>query len=608
MSENIVKKEIGDLYIWSDNPRYGYGVDAMDEATAINTLIDAVGESKMLVLAKDIVESGGLLGNTLPTIVEKDGRFLVYDGNRRISVIKVLFDPSIIESEAFREKIERLVENKDLSFLNSLNVLLTDEENALRIMDGTHTGERGGAGLIPWDAYNRDISLNSRGQTVLYPLSFAISKILGLKRRKDFKGIQYTDFQRLFSSNSLKTEFGILALDDAHKSNIEAAVTALLAYKDYKRFQSFSREFNTTRDDVDSDLPISRFIAWHRRITDKSAAFRIVFESVELFENDEIPSVNSMIKVIKKDDGLEIDVDSSLLEVSFVNPAGKTCNSINSQFIGDWKCKILYDGCFAEGVIPVRKLEEPLVCFGSTIVEEGSSLSLKKCVSSAISSRRKSMIDSMKIEYRGDGNPSIYNDVLTGETKAGTYTFSFAFDNGGVPYSINHEIIVKPISNVEPSFASSSISPFVDILRVGPFIKLNEIACLAKEINDAWKEGKYRLAVCGMRAILELTLDEISASRKIAIPVGRDLEARLKSFVDELLDISNGLLKGVTSTNRLSFNNETNYLNTLNTGMVVKTLHLAAHKSSTYLNINSIFETCKKDLSHIIALAELLLR
>lgn len=609
MSEQIIKKKIKDLCIWSDNPRYGYGNGFMDETTAINTLIDVVGENKMLALAKDIVESGGLLGNSLPTIVEKEGKFLVYDGNRRISTIKTLFNPSIIESDSYRGKIERLIENKDLSYLNELNVLLTDEENALRIMDGTHTGERGGAGLIAWDSYNRDISLNSRGQAVLYPLSFTISKILGLKRKKDFGSLQYTDYQRLFSSNSLKTEFGILALDDAHKGNIQAAVTALLAYKDYKRFQSFSREFNTTRDDAESDLPISRFIAWHKRIAEQSAAFNISFENIELFENDEIPDINSKIKIIKRDDSSEIDLDSSLLEVSFINPAGKTCSSINSQFIGDWKCKITYDGCSSEGIITIRKLEEPLVYFGNTIVQEGGSLSLKKCVSSAISSRRKSMIDSMTIEYRGDGNPSIYNDVLTGETKAGKYTFSFSFDNDGTPYSVNHEIIVKPIPDVVPSVTSSSTSPFVDILHVGPFTKLNEIACVAKEINDAWQEGKHRLAVCGMRAILELTLDEISSSNRLTIHASPDLKARLEDFRTGLLDRNNRILSNIISGhNNLGFNTESNFLVALDTERLVKTLHLAAHKSTRYLNVGNIFEMCNKELSHIIGLAELLLR
>ena len=608
MSEIITKKKIKDLRIWSDNPRYGYGSELMDESTAINTLIDVVGENKMYALAKDIVESNGLMGNSLPTIVEKDGEFLVYDGNRRISTIKYLLNPSVIESASFKGKIEKLVENKDLSYLLSINVLLTDEENALRIMDGTHTGERGGAGLIPWDAYNRDISLASRNKPVLYPISFSISKVLGLKRKKDFD-IQYTDFQRLFSSTTLKAEFGINAFDDVDKQNIQAAVTALRAYKDFKKFQSYSREFNTTKDEADSNLPISRFISWHRQIAAQSALYSISFTSIDVFEGDEIPDVKANISVIKNDDNSVVEIDSNLLDISYENPAGKKCKDISNTFIGDWKCKIIYDGCSAEGVITIKRLEEPIVHFKDIVVQKGTSLALRSCVSSAVSSRRQSMVDSMNIGYNGDGNPVVYNGVLTGETEVGNYTFTFTFDNDGTPYSINHTVVVKPIPDIVPTAPSLPSSPFIDILRINPFVKLNEITDIIREINQAWQEGKHRLAVCGMRATLELTLDDVAASGTLAIHPSQDLASRLKDFVSGLLDATNGILRNITNAySHLSFHNEVNFLTALEADKLVKALHLAAHKSTTYLNINSIFEACNKDLSHIICLAELVLR
>ena len=76
MKSEIIDIEVNELRIWSDNPRYGNAehMDSlMDEATAINVLADVVGEQKMFALAKDIIEKGGLLGNTLPTVVLTDG-------------------------------------------------------------------------------------------------------------------------------------------------------------------------------------------------------------------------------------------------------------------------------------------------------------------------------------------------------------------------------------------------------------------------------------------------------------------------------------------------------------------------------------------------------
>lgn len=605
MSETILKKKINDLRIWSDNPRYGYGSELMDEPTAINVLIDVVGENKMYALAKDIVKSKGLLGNTLPTIVEKNGEFLVYDGNRRISTIKYLFNPELIKFDSFRSKIEKLVKGKDLSFLSSVNVLLTDEDNALRIMDGTHTGERGGAGLIPWDAYNRDISLASRNRQVLYPIAFAISKILGLNKKTDFD-IKYTDYQRLFSSTALRTEFGITTFDDAHKQGIQSAVNALRAYKDFIKFPSYSREFNTTKDESDSDLPISRFISWHKQVTTPLAIYSISFASIEIFEGDEIPDIKERIIVTKNDDNSIVEIDSALLNITYENPIGKKCKDISNTFIGDWKCKIMYDGCSAEGIVTIKRLDDPVVIFKDKTIQKGTSLALKSCVSSAVSSRRHSMIDSMTIKYNGDGHPVIYNDVLTGETEAGNYTFTFTFNNDGTPYSVNREVVVRPIPDIVPSASSSPCSPFIDILRIGPFVKLNEIAKLIEEINDAWQSGKHRLAVCGMRAVLELTLDEIASVGVLHIQATQKLEDRLTDFVDGLYN--NPLLSRKCSAANLSYQTENNFLLTLNKEQLVKSLHLVAHKSSSYMNLNSIFEACNKDLSHIICLAELILR
>ena len=68
---------IDDLLIWSDNPRNGFMSSApkMTEINAINLLVDVVGEKKMFNLAKDIIDSSGLNGNTFPVVV-KNGKML----------------------------------------------------------------------------------------------------------------------------------------------------------------------------------------------------------------------------------------------------------------------------------------------------------------------------------------------------------------------------------------------------------------------------------------------------------------------------------------------------------------------------------------------------
>ena len=102
--------ELNKLMIWSDNPRHfteGIDVNEYDENEIINILIDVVGTDKMFNLMADIVSSNGLMGNILPVVVQKDNKYLVYDGNRRVSSLKLLNNPDIAEDDSLRTKMKK---------------------------------------------------------------------------------------------------------------------------------------------------------------------------------------------------------------------------------------------------------------------------------------------------------------------------------------------------------------------------------------------------------------------------------------------------------------------------------------------------------------------
>ncbi len=609
MKSEIIDIEVNELRIWSDNPRYGNAehMDSlMDEATAINVLADVVGEQKMFALAKDIIEKGGLLGNTLPTVVLTDGLYLVYDGNRRISMLKALANPQLLEQGPLKDKIVHLVAGRDLSHLASIKVLSTDKDNALSIMDGTHSGERGGAGLIPWDAFSRDISLDNRGLPVLYPTAFSVAKVLGWKRKTEFR-IPYTDLERLFSSVALKNEFKIKRLSNAYHSHLVNAVEALLAYKDFARFQSFSREFNTTKDAGVSEGPIKRFVQWHQNYVKEVCELSISLELPKIFEGDDIADIKSYIHVKNASSGKAVEIDDSSLSIRLTDPFGKPAKSFSTRIPGKWKCALMYDGSYSESLITVNRLEEPCVLFKGTEVQEGATLNLHDCVDVALSSKRNPMKDTVRISYNGDGEPKLFQDVLLGDTPVGEYTFTFTFDNDGVPYSKNKLIVVRPISDIRPGFTGSSLQPFCDSLNIGQFTELILPSVLAKEINDAWLAGKYNLAVCGMRAVLELSLDSAASTNKISFTQTSSLEQKVSDFVSGLL-LDTNLLRSLCNAAGVSYQNERNFLNSLNASKIVSYLHLAAHKSSAYLNLSDVIDFCRKQLSHLISLLELLLR
>ena len=168
------------LIVWSDNPRHGLQVNNnnLSETDIINILIEVVGTEKMYNLINDVLENKGLLPNLMPVVVPHKDKYHVYDGNRRISALKIIKNPNIIGDEQLLKRVTKLVENKDISFVENVFVCITEENEALDIMDKLHSGEQNGVGMISWEPYQRDISLFKRNKQLQYPWAFRICQAL----------------------------------------------------------------------------------------------------------------------------------------------------------------------------------------------------------------------------------------------------------------------------------------------------------------------------------------------------------------------------------------------------------------------------------------------
>lgn len=79
-------------------------VEGLDEPAIINYLME---EAKLLELITDILRDG-YIDNELPLVVLENDRYVVLEGNRRISSLKVIQNPGIL-GEAGRKKVDRLL-------------------------------------------------------------------------------------------------------------------------------------------------------------------------------------------------------------------------------------------------------------------------------------------------------------------------------------------------------------------------------------------------------------------------------------------------------------------------------------------------------------------
>lgn len=251
------------LKVWTDNPRIG---TAIDETDAINLLIESVGINQMINLSKDILEYG-LSETDIPSVVQKDDYFLVYDGNRRISCLKVLCRPSLISDKEVRLRFLTLSKDRDLSKFRKLLVYNTTIDRALHLMDRNHNGEQGGIGRVAWEAFQRDIALEKRGFAPQYKAAHAVCKILfGTPTKKNFSNAPtYTDIDRIYGSTIIKEYLGVTEdyrnLSDDSIGKVKEMHRILISARTPLEIKVYSRFFHNVDPD---DEKMKKFLIYYK--------------------------------------------------------------------------------------------------------------------------------------------------------------------------------------------------------------------------------------------------------------------------------------------------------------------------------------------------------
>ena len=504
-------------------------------------------------------------------------------------------------------KIVTLVDGKDLSFLNEVFVYETNEKEAIELMDKTHIGEQDGVGVIPWDAYNRDISLVKRNQNPKYPHSYKIAIVLGWKKKKDFS-IPYTDFQRLFSSKTLINAFKIKALDDDNKDNIVTAVDALLLFKKQFNFSSFSRYFNITDsdDDTESTKPINTFVSWWQEQQKGKSTFVIRIDKKELFTDSVLNDDLSFIHIYERNKpDAELDYEKGDLNLSYIDPTGKAQKSFKQSVGGKWTIEVFYKGVSETGEILVRTPRDaPEVSFidGLLFVKKGETLDLRTTIRYSKSIHDNNMALT-SVKSVGEKDALLNDFILSSQNDVGAYTISYTFDNDGEEYSKNAEIRV--VSNKNKLSGQAVEIPFE--FMGNPNISFNSgVVELMKEINELWISGNYRFVVaCSARAVAELSLDFIYQRNNNIFAMNDSFETKIIKLADYYLSNQNDLTL-LSNKLAVSFHTTQNRLQNLkdNASGLNATVNLGAHKSATRIDSRDLFDKIRAYITLVVQIAE----
>lgn len=206
--DNIKSIELNKLIVNLNNPRFH---KVKTELEAIENIVKNLGD-KLLRLAKDIVDHG-LNPIDLPLVTpdpEKEGYYIVEEGNRRITALKLLLNPDVIVHHTkIHSRFKQLHQQINPSDFYIIDCVVIENENEINHwIELKHTGENFGAGTVPW---NREQLLRfekerlGKNKAVLQLIDFL--KSIGYESH--FKNIYTSNLSRLIDDPDVRDFLGL---------------------------------------------------------------------------------------------------------------------------------------------------------------------------------------------------------------------------------------------------------------------------------------------------------------------------------------------------------------------------------------------------------------
>ncbi|WP_417832416.1 hypothetical protein [Terasakiella sp.] len=138
-----------DLNVNRANDRHA---ELANEQAAIQWLLTHRGDH-MRNLAKDIVNEGGIYEPPLVHFEDTDKVYVVYDGNRRVTCLKLLHDPEMASTEDWRKFFRDQKKEWNGKFPSKIECQVEENKDRIdEILYRRHIGSQSGIGQSQWDA------------------------------------------------------------------------------------------------------------------------------------------------------------------------------------------------------------------------------------------------------------------------------------------------------------------------------------------------------------------------------------------------------------------------------------------------------------------------
>ncbi|MEZ7512787.1 ParB N-terminal domain-containing protein [Bacillus pumilus] len=524
---------ITDLTLSMTNPRFPREVKSEAEAILTFFQLKKVGPGKIMSLIEDIVETGIVLENFI--VLKKDGEFIVHDGNRRLTALKLLNNNTseIIKNDYPKvyENLKIMKENFDVKKLK-LNVqVYTDSKSMANHVAKLHSGEQNGKGQINWDSNEKD-TFNS--QHLNQPLGLGNLIYKKLEKTAEKREL-YNKLQKGSFATTLNRIFGY--------SNIRKRI-----------FQ------------LDRGLKVD--------LTD-SVHFNKICEMIEFFI-----SKNATVA-----DVYTAEMASNFFEeiepISQGNPEGKETEG-NPE--GNPEGKETEGN--PEGN-PKQEEQYKLILnliTNKKIVYLYNDYNLLELIENATDSNGENLKN--KVIFSTESN-YIRNNIFSGDASIGDYSVQAKLNYKGESISRRIEIKVRvPNKRIETNQPKNEFFTSVASFIIGDAkLKINNtVDTLIKEIQSLENAVDYRYMIASsLRQLMELSIEEVMNSKEIKNH--GNPKQNLKFLVEKLSEKSN-LHEICRGENHLKYQAIKNLIGAIDTNKLYDYLNLITHDSyATVYNV-----------------------
>jgi hypothetical protein len=208
--QNYIYQEIkvSDLLLNPENPRFD---PVRHQTETIDAMLDDQKE-KLVNLAKHIMKFG-LNPTDIILVKPHEKKWLVLEGSRRITAIKLLNDPELIgvKYKAIKTQFKKISKTK----IGTVHcVIMSDENMANEWIRLKHTGQNEGAGIVDWNSQQTG-RFNSRLQGIPDVYIRFLDALKNIEEipdeyRKNFHKIKKTNLVRLISDPDVRKFVGVI--------------------------------------------------------------------------------------------------------------------------------------------------------------------------------------------------------------------------------------------------------------------------------------------------------------------------------------------------------------------------------------------------------------